>query len=186
LSQIDEAEHRVAASLNEVRQMLTAAGMKYVDAGPFVMGAGVSVAWSETFFAMLSIGRFVDEQVNITYGVLCNINKERQGALEYCNSHNQNLAAYPIYLHDAVSGWDILQQNVLPLQILRDAPQFVLGFYLSGSSQIVDALRTKAAESDLGGEPYRWNEEDANRLLARSLYAPRGTGGQGSKAALRK
>jgi hypothetical protein len=169
MSEIQDAERRVAGSLNEIRQTLTRAGLKYVDADRFVMGGGVAVAWSETFFVMLSVANFLDEQLNITYGVLRNINQDRLAALEYCNLHNQNFSAYPAYLHDAENGWDILQQNVLPLQILRESPQFVLGFYLGGSSQIVDDLRAKATEVGLGGEPYRWNEEDVNRLLAKSL-----------------
>ncbi len=169
MSEIDEAQQRVAASLNEIRQTLTQAGLKYIDAAPFVMGGGVAVAWSESFFAMLSVANFLDQQLNITYGVLRNINQDRLAALDYCNRHNQNLAAYPTYLHDAENGWDVLQQNVLPMQVLRDAPQFVLGFYLGGSSQIVDELRAKAVEQGLGGVPYQWNDEDVNRLLATSL-----------------
>jgi hypothetical protein len=169
MSEIQDAERRVAGSLNEIRQTLTRAGLKYVDSDRFVMGGGVAVAWSETFFVMLSVANFLDEQLNITYGILRNINQDRLAALEYCNLHNQNFSAYPAYLHDAENGWDILQQNVLPLQILRESPQFVLGFYLGGSSQIVDDLRAKATEVGLGGEPYRWNEEDVNRLLAKSL-----------------
>jgi hypothetical protein len=169
LSDIDDAERRVAASLDEVRRTLSAAGVKYVDAGGFVMGSGVAVAWSETFYAILSIANFLDQQLNITYGVLRHINQDRLAALEFCNLHNQNMAAYPTYLHDAENGWDILQQNVLPLQILLEAPQFVLGFYLDGSSQTVDDLRAKAAERNLGGEPCRWNSDDVHRLLAKSL-----------------
>jgi hypothetical protein len=169
VSEIDEAQQRVAVSLNEIRQALTQGGLKYLDAGPFVMGGGVAVAWSDTFFAMLSFGNFLDQQLNITYGVLRNINQDRLGALEYCNLYNQNFAAYPTYLHDAENGWDVLQQNVLPMQVLRDAPQFVLGFHLGGSAQIVDDLRAKAVERGLGGVPYRWNDEDVNQLLAKSL-----------------
>lgn len=169
MSETDEAERRLADSLNEIRQRLAKANLKYIEAGPFGMGGGVAIAWSETFFAMLSVARYLDQQFNITYGVLRNINQDRQGALECCNLHNQQLTSYPAYLHDADNGWDIIQQNVLPLQILREAPQFVLGFYLGGSSKIVDNLRTQAVERGLGGEPYRWNDEDVNRLLAKSL-----------------
>lgn len=169
LTEIDDAKRRVAASLDEIRRALAAAGLEYVEAGSFVMGGGVAVAWSEAFYAMLSIANFLDQQLNITYGVLRNINQDRLAALEYCNVHNQNFSAYPTYLHDAENGWDILQQNVLPLQLLREAPQFVFGYYLDGSSQTVDDLRAKAVERGLGGEPYRWNSEDVKRLLAKSL-----------------
>ena len=103
------------------------------------MAAGIGVAWSETFYAVLSVANFLDHRFNITYGVLRDISQERQGALECANRHKLNLAAYPAYLHDGENGWDIVQQNVLPLQVLRDAPDFVLGFYLGGSSQVVDA-----------------------------------------------
>lgn len=42
------------------------------------------------------------------------------------------------------NGWDILQQNVLPLQVLREAQQFVVGSYLGGSTQVVEDPRTEA------------------------------------------
>lgn len=169
MDEIEQAEARVAESVDEIRRTLASAGLQYVEAGRFVMGSGVAVAWSETFFAMMSVGNFLDQQLNITYGVLKNIERNRTTALEFCNRHNQDLSAYPTYLHDAENGWDILQQNVLPMQVLRDAPAFVVGFYLGGSSQIVDDLRSNAREAGLGGEPYYWNEEDVQRLLAKSL-----------------
>lgn len=169
MDEIEAAEQRVAVSLNEIRHALSAAGLKYAEPGPFVMGGGVAVAWSETFYAMLSIANFLDQQFCITYGVLRDIERDRRAALELCNRHNQNLAAYPVYLHDAENGWDIVQQNVLPMQVLRDAPGFVFGFYLSGESVIVDELREKAAEAGLGGRPYTWDQEGIQRLLARSL-----------------
>ncbi len=169
MSEIEDAERRVAGSLNEVRQALTVAGIKHVDVPKFVMGGGVAVAWSDDFFAVMSVANFNDQEIKITYGVLRNINQDRLSALEYCNLHNQNFVTYPTYLHDAENGWDIILQNVLPLQILRDSPEFVVGFYLHGSSEVIDDLRTKAAELGLGGQPYRWNDEDASRLLAKSL-----------------
>lgn len=169
MDDIEAAEQRVQATLNEIRQALTAAGLKYVDAGHFVMGAGVAVAWADGLYALLSVANFLDNQFSITYGVVRDIHMDRPAALELCNRHNQNIAAYPAYLHDAQNGWDILQQNVLPLQVLRDAPQFVFGFYLTGNPQIVDGLRSQAVAAGLGGQPYRWDQENLGRLLPRSL-----------------
>jgi hypothetical protein len=170
VSELDDAERQAALAIEEVSRVLTQAGLSYVDPPPFTMGKGVAVGWSEDHYAMLSVGMFAEQQLNITYGVLRNIDQNREAALEYCNLHNQSVAAYPVYLHDAANGWDILQQNVLPMQVLRDAPQFVIGYYLSGSSEVVDSLRTAAVERGLGGQPYRWGEEDVGRLLAKSLF----------------
>lgn len=170
MSELEDAELRASAAIDEVRHVLTQAGLSFVDPPPFAMGKGVAVGWSEDHFAMLSVGMFAEQQFNITYGVLRNITQNREAALEYCNLHNQNLAAYPVYLHDAANGWDILQQNVLPMQVLRDAPQFVVGYFLSGSSEIIDTLRATAVDRGVGGEPYRWSEDDVGRLLAKSLF----------------
>jgi hypothetical protein len=169
VGEIEDAQVRVARSVDEIRSALASAGLKYVDVGGHFMGTGVAVAWADTFFAVLSVANFVDQQFSITYGVLRDVQRDKPIVLEYCNQHNQGFAAYPVYLHDAENGWDILQQNVLPMQILRDAPDFVLGFYMGGSSQVVEDLREKASEVGLGGLPYQWTEEDAGRLLARSL-----------------
>ncbi len=166
---VEKAEQRVAVSLAEVKNAVRAAGLTFVETNKFVMGAGIAVGWTENFYAMLSIANFLENQLNITYGVQRDISADRLAVLNLCNIHNQNLTAYPVYLHDAEAGWDILMQNVLPMQVLRDAPEFVFGYYLRGESVVVDELRQKIVQVELGGHAYAWNEGDVNRLLARSL-----------------
>ncbi|MDZ7733891.1 MAG: hypothetical protein U5R31_13245 [Acidimicrobiia bacterium] len=80
------------------------------------------------------------------------------------------LRRVPNARHDAEVGWDILQGNVFPIEMLRRwPPDEITRYYLGGVTQIIDSYRHAAVEQGLGGEPYHWNESDFNRLLIRSL-----------------
>jgi len=104
----------------------------------------------------------------ITAGVLRDINQDRLTVLTMCNARNQGTTAYPFFLHDADSGWDILIQQTFPVQLLLDVPQF-FSACLRGVPDAAEEAQEEFLDGNVGGRPYHWNLEDLERLLLRSL-----------------
>lgn len=155
--------------LQPVLDFLNNAGLVFADIPPTPLGQGVAVGWGDTFFVVISVGTRTESQFSITSGILRDVEVDQTRVLRFCNLHNQDLAAYPVLLHDAQSGWDILQRTVLPMTILADHPEFVLGWHLDNVTAIAENLRSKAEDARIGGSPYRWGEADRARLLLRSV-----------------
>jgi hypothetical protein len=86
----------------------------------------------------------------ITAGVLRDINQDRLTVLTMCNARNQGTTAYPFFLHDADSGWDILIQQTFPVQLLLDVPQF-FSACLRGVPDVAEEAQEEFLESNVGG-----------------------------------
>jgi hypothetical protein len=100
--------------------------------------------------------------------VLRDINQDPLTALTMCNARNQGTTAYPFFLHDADSGWDILVQQTHPIQLLFNVPQF-FSACLRAVPEVAAEAQEEFLEGNLWGRPYHWNLEDVERLLLRSL-----------------
>lgn len=163
----DEFLAAAKASLDRAKALASQVGLKYVELPRPAMpvGVGIAMAFGDTHFVVLSVmGGGNEDQLNITAGVLRDIRQDREKALGLCNGMVRDNPAYPIYLHDAQIGWDILVSNMYPLQLLVDNPTFFANA-VRALPIVAEAARSKFAEAELGGQPFRWNGEELDRLL---------------------
>lgn len=88
--------------------------------------------------------------------------------LNACNDLTGNNPAFPTFLHDAEIGWDVLIQNSFPVQLLVDVPEFFFSCVSALPSAANDA-RVTLVDLGIGGNPYRWNKHDVDRLFVCSF-----------------
>ncbi|MDP9459911.1 MAG: hypothetical protein M3Q22_06575 [Actinomycetota bacterium] len=134
------------------------------------MGLGIAIGFGETDYTVLSIlGGGSESQLMTTSGILKNINQDRGAALHAVNRFNQQNSSYTVYLHDAEAGWSLLVQRTTPIEVFFDSPSY-LNALVRGLPMAVQEMRQQIAqETALGGQPWRWNPQDHNDLLIRSL-----------------
>jgi hypothetical protein len=157
------------ANLGHLTDLLTRGGLKYVDLDPGPVGVGVGISFGETDYLVVTVlGPPNDNQAYITSAVLRNVNQDRAAVLNVCNQLTRDNAAYPTYLHDADAGWDVLIQQVYPVQLLVDVPPFFVSC-VQLLPQAAARARSKFGESWLGGMPYSWSPDDVRRLFIRSM-----------------
>jgi hypothetical protein len=156
--------------LERVRGLTRHVGFKFVELAPFPVGVGIGIAWGKQEYVVLTVaGGGSEHQLSITSGVLRDIRQDRLSALDTCNRLTQNNAAYPVYLHDAEAGWDILVQQTFPIEVLFAVPEF---FASSCTNLPIVSANTReefASRSSVGGVLYDWNEHDLHRLFLRSM-----------------
>lgn len=152
--------------MDQVRRLLTGLGIKYVDLAPKVFGLGVGIGY-DAGFTVLSV--FAGQTfVRFTGGVLMDVDQDRLAVLNACNKRTQDLPSFPVFLHDADAGWDVLTATQFPIGILVHAPAF-LKDYVEAMAMVSTDARATFAELRVGGNPYEWSGEDLDRLLIRSL-----------------
>lgn len=167
----DELLAAAKVSLDRVKSLASQVGLKYVELPrpEAPVGVGIAMAFGEMRYVVLSImGGGNEGQLNLTAGVLRDIRQDRDSALTLCNGMVRDNPVYPIYLHDAQIGWDVLVSNVYPIQLLIDNPTFFANA-VRALPIVADDARSKFAEAGLGGQPFRWNDEDIARLLIESM-----------------
>jgi hypothetical protein len=171
MSEIDEAISRNDQVVAELGSLLSRAGLGFnTPDRPNFMGGGHVLEFADDVIVAVTAQSYNDHQFSITYGIAKDVAQEKLKVLEACNRHNQDLTAYPVLLHDAETGWDVLMKLTYPVQLFRDVPEFVLGWALNeGMGEMVRSARTRLAEADLVVTPHRWNLEDAIRLHLRSI-----------------
>ncbi|HEX5441919.1 MAG TPA: hypothetical protein VFW76_13605, partial [Ktedonobacterales bacterium] len=76
--------------------------------------------------------------------------------------------AYPIYLHDAEIGWDILVSNIFPASLLMNNPAFFANS-VKALPMMADTVRPEFAEAGLGGQVFNWDADDRQRLFIESM-----------------
>lgn len=137
-----------------------------LDPGP--LGVGFGVGFGDTDFVVVSAAGGNDQHVSLTCGVLRDVRRERLLVLDACNRITQNRAAYPVFLHDAEIGWDVLLQTSFPLQVVLDAPGYAKAM-LVGLPEVAAEARGQLLAGGVGGVGYRWEPADLQRLLVRSM-----------------
>jgi len=161
----DEILGGARETLEKVKPLVTQLGMKYVELPDSVTAVGIAVPFSETQYSMLAVmGGGNEGQLYITAGVLRDIQQDRLAILKICNHMVGDNPAYPIYLHDAQIGWDILVSNMFPISLVFDVPKYFANA-VRALPIIAESARSTFAEANLGGQPFRWNADDLNRLL---------------------
>jgi hypothetical protein len=122
------------------------------------------VAFGETDFVVVSTAAGDGHPVSLSCGVL----RDRLLVLDGCNRITQDRAAYPVFVHDAEVGWDIVLQTSFPLQVLLDAPGYLRAMVV-GLPDVATEARHQLLDSGVGGVAYRWERADLQRLLIRSM-----------------
>lgn len=151
--------------LDRVRAALT---YDYVELGHALVGVGVGVYWEDGDFVVLSVAAGGNEHtLNLTAGVLKDVEHDRLAVLAVCNSLTRDNAAYPMFLHDAEAGWDVVVQQRYPLDVLLASPRLLAD--LSRALPTMAAVgRARCRQAGVVGRPYTW-PADGKRLLFRSL-----------------
>lgn len=157
------------ATLERVKALTTQVGLKYVELPEAPVGVGIAVGFGETQYTVLSVmGGGNEGQLNLTAGVLRDIQQDRLKALDLCNGLVRDNPAYPTYLHEAQIGWDILVGNIFPVSLLVGAPAFFANS-VRALPKMADSIRPEFVQAQLGGEPFRWDDDGLNRLLLVSM-----------------
>jgi hypothetical protein len=157
------------ANLERIKLLTTQVGLKYIELPETPFGAGIAIAFAGTQYTVLSVmGGGIEGQLNVSSGILRDIKQDRVTTLSLCNGMVRDNPAYPIYLHDAPMGWDILVSNVFPIRMLFESPTFFANA-VHALPQVADNVRPKFLEAGLGGQPFNWDFENLNRLLMVSM-----------------
>lgn len=160
----------VAQRSELLAQGLSAMGVAYTSLPPHLMGRGHAFAFAEDVVGVVSVLLHGGPQFTVAYGVLADLPRDRVGILEQCNLHNQGNYAYPVHLHDADKGWDVVLAMSFPIQLLVDLPEFIRGWAVTPQMvELLGEVRSAFRAAGLGGRPYRWGEADATSLLLRTL-----------------
>ena len=170
MDELEEWEAAARRTIGVIDQTLAHLGFNAVDlTGPGLIGLGRAVGWPDDKYCMISVGLGGSEtMVNVVNGVLRDIRQDRMPALEACNRLTRDNSTFPCVLHDAEAGWDILLSQRLPISVFALDPDF-LKTCLEAQLMIADSIREDLEIVSLGGNRYRWNDDDVNRLLIRSL-----------------
>jgi hypothetical protein len=156
--------------LGRIKALCSQVGLKYIELPDHFMGAGIGAGFGETDYVVLSvIAGGGESKLMITSGVLKSIRRDRLAALDACNSLTRENTIFPVFLHDAEAGWDVLIQLTYPIDLLVDNPSF-FDVIVRTVPQVADKHRGEFAEkTDVGGQPWRWNAEDLGLLLTKSI-----------------
>lgn len=171
MANVQEPEDLLAAAkatLERIKSLIAQVGWKYIELPEAPIGVGIAIAFEGTQYVVLSVSYSLEDQLNITSGILRDIQQDRLTALGLCNSMVRDNPAYPIYLHDAPMGWDILVSNLFPLRVLFESPTFFANT-VRGLPLVAENVRPKFLEAGLGGQPFNLDMENLNRLLAVSM-----------------
>lgn len=155
--------------LDRTKRFVARLGVEWIELEPAaVFGVGFAVKGDagDTVVSVHSGG--LESMVNFSAGVLRDIDPVRLTILDLCNSVTRDRPAYPVFLHDAELGWDVLVQVSVPAVLLSDSPDFLIGC-LRNPPTVANEVRPRFEEAGLGGARYRSSVEDLSRLLIRSL-----------------
>jgi len=152
---------RITALLHELEVMYAP-----LPDGP--TGVGVAVSYGELGFLVVSVGEPPNDlNVSLTVGIAKDVDEDRLAVLDLCNRHTRAWSAFPVYLHDAPSSWDVILEVNHPVQLFVDIPPFFMSM-VRGVLKVGQQVRQTFVDAGFGGQPYEWNPDDTQRLLLRS------------------
>jgi len=155
-------------TLGQITALLHVLDVMYAPLPDAPAGLGVAVSFEESGFEVISVlGPPNDLNVSLTVGIAKDVPQDRLALLDFCNSHTKAWSAFPVYLHDAPDGWDVVLQVNYPVQVLVDIPPFFMSM-LQGVLDVGNHVRRSFVDAGLGGQPYEWGPDDTLRLLHRS------------------
>lgn len=155
-------------ALARAERVLSARGLTTTPLPDVPFGVGFGVAFSGGTYSVVSVGAGGNESiVQLSVGVLKDLQKHRLEILDECNSLTRDNTAYPYFLHDADAGWDVLLQVRLPVQLVESGSSYFAALVEQLPQYVVPA-RNKLQQL-AAGSPYEWTADDTSRLLIRSL-----------------
>jgi hypothetical protein len=166
---MDDLLAAARATLERIKILTTQVGLTYVELPEFLAGVGIAIGFASTRFTVLSVmGGGSENQINVTAGILRDIQQDRLSALALCNGMVRDNPAYPVYLHEAEIGWDILVSNIFPVSLLINNPAFFVNS-VKALPMMADTVRPEFAEAGLGGQVFNWDADDRQRLFIESM-----------------
>jgi hypothetical protein len=157
------------AQLDRLRVVLDGLSLKYVEIEPRMTAVGLAVAFGDAEFSVLSISGGNSSYVYVTAGALKDVSHEKLQILEVCNDYVADRAEVPVYLHDADIGWDVLAQATHPVELYVDVPAY-FGLILRAVPNAAIGVRQALGAKGVAGEPYKFSEQDLNRLFITSVF----------------
>ncbi len=156
-------------NMEQIKALTTQIGWNYIDLPEFLAGVGIAIGFGPTQYTVLSVmGGGNEGQLNIIAGALRDIRQDRLTTLDLCNSLVRDNPMYPVYLHDAEVGWDIVVSNVFFVQLLLENPSFFANS-VRALPKVADLVRPKFLEAGLSGQPFSWDEEHRHQLFIESM-----------------
>jgi hypothetical protein len=167
---MDEVIEKAVSNMTFVHTFLRSAGLQFYDLGTRLsLGTAVAVGFGGEGFVLLTImGGGNENQLFLTTPVLRDVNQDRLAVLDACNSQTRDNASFPTILHDADAGWDVLVQQVYPIQMLGYGADWI-EVNVRGIAGVGAQIRDKMAPLGIGGLAYQWTNEDLDRLFLRSM-----------------
>jgi hypothetical protein len=166
---IDELWAPTIAELNRLRALAQQCGFasQEIPRSPSAAHAGIVL---ETDFVVLSLELGVQGSPYISSGVLRDITVDERVALEACNARTRSRPTHPCFLAraDGPLGSDIIIQQSFPPPLLYETPGF-FKYCIESRPDVVSDARERMLELGLGGRPFTWTNEDAQRLAARAV-----------------
>lgn len=157
-------------TLERIKSLTAQVGLKYIELPEAPVGVGIAVGFGENQFTVLSVmGGGNEGALNLTAGVLRDIQQDRLKALDLCNGLVRDNPAYPTYLHDAQIGWDVLVGNMYPVSLLIEVPTF-FATSVRALPKMADSIRSEFVEAGLGGQPFHFDDDGLQRLLLVSMF----------------
>ena len=165
-----ENEFELQSAIHRVGELVGGLGLSFSEMPRHALGGGFALAFAEDVIVAVSVSFGNHHQFSISWGVAKDLARDAASITWACNRHNQDLTAYPVHLHDADAGWDILQTCTFPVQLFEAEPDFIAGWLLNpGYSAVIRGIRDAFVAAGIAMQPYLWNADDANRLMMRSL-----------------
>ncbi|WP_410644967.1 hypothetical protein [Amycolatopsis sp. lyj-346] len=154
--------------LSKIKNLLDEAGLKYADLGEGLNCVGVGLTWDKGGWAVVSMAAGgLEDAVTITVGVLKDVTQDRPTVLDACNATTRDNPTYPIFLHDAQQGWDVLVQQQFHVDLVLTNPDYFRGC-LANLPRYAELRRPDLRKAGIEGLDYTWNDENLRRLLIRS------------------
>ena len=154
--------------LGKIKNLLGEADLKYIDLGQGLNCVGVGLTWGDARWAVVSVAAGgLEDAVTITVGVFKDVTQDRATVLDACNTTTRDNPTYPVFLHDAQQGWDILAQQQFPINLVLSNPDYFRGS-LENLPRYAGLRRPDLQKAGIEGREYTWNDEDLRRLLIRS------------------
>lgn len=155
------------AQLSRLKGVVAGARLPYVDLQPMMLASAVAVGPPDAHL-VVTVVEGQHHNAFLTCGILRDTNRDRGALLEVANSRTWSNPAYPVFLHDAEAGWDLLMQVSYPIQLLLDVPPFFIGLLRRMPAEANQA-RQHACDSGIAGHPYLWGTDNLARLHIRSF-----------------
>jgi hypothetical protein len=170
MASIDQLQGPASDELNRLRTLAGRCGFTPEQLANTASAVHAVIALGEADFVVLSIEFGTESLLFLSCGVLGHITADKLTALEGCNACTRSRPAYPCFLAqaDGPLGCDVIVQQAYPTQLLFEAPGF-FKHSIESSAGVTRETRERLLAAGLGGRPFTWTKEEAQRVAARAV-----------------